>query len=231
MSFVTASDFNLIPYNIPNLTGNNSFSPFVVREEADVLKKLLGLLLYNAFIEGLAALPNVWATGSYDTGDEVTYGNNVYTSAIDGNASTPGANSDWTLTEEDNRWLMLKNGTTYTYNSKSYEWKGMVAMLTPYIYGRWTTDYTVDTHTENAIITVGNENGTPVSAADRIVEAFAEFSEIAGSCYNYGGNLYGFIYTSEDLYLDAVESEFATISSYLYENFSNPVDGVNDFDL
>ena len=232
MSFVTASDFDLIPYNLPNLSGNNAFSPFVLREEGEVLKNLLGLLLYNAFTAGLAALPNVWATGTdYDTGAQVVYGNNVYTSAIDNNPSTPGVNSDWTLTENGNRWLKLKNGVTYTYNNKSYEWKGMVALLTPYIYGRWTSDYTVDTHTENAIVTVGNENATAVSAADRIMEAFAEFSKLADYFRPGEGSLYHFLYYSEDLFLDVIEDEYSGITSYMFENFCNPVDGVNDFDL
>jgi hypothetical protein len=54
--FVTASDFNVVPYDIPNLTGSgpiNSFNSYVEREEKALLKSLLGKSLYDSFIEGL----------------------------------------------------------------------------------------------------------------------------------------------------------------------------------
>lgn len=52
--FLTASDFNILPYNIPNVETNNSFQTYVNEHEADVLKSLMGIVFYTAFVEGLA---------------------------------------------------------------------------------------------------------------------------------------------------------------------------------
>jgi hypothetical protein len=54
--FVTSTDFNIPPLVIPNLQGSgpiNSFNAYVEREEEKILKSLLGVTLYNSFIEGL----------------------------------------------------------------------------------------------------------------------------------------------------------------------------------
>jgi hypothetical protein len=51
--FVTAADFNLIPYSIPNVEANNSFQDYVDSAEKMVLESLLGISLYDAFVEGL----------------------------------------------------------------------------------------------------------------------------------------------------------------------------------
>lgn len=52
--FVTASDFNLKPYNIPNLDAVvNTFQAYANKKEKEALKSLLGLTLYEAFIDGL----------------------------------------------------------------------------------------------------------------------------------------------------------------------------------
>lgn len=51
--FVVKTDFDIQPYTIPNLSGNNNFLDYVEREEEDILKSLLGKSLYDAFIDGL----------------------------------------------------------------------------------------------------------------------------------------------------------------------------------
>lgn len=54
--FVTSTDFDIPPYIIPNLAGSgpiNSFNAYVEREEEKILKSLLGVTLYDSFIEGL----------------------------------------------------------------------------------------------------------------------------------------------------------------------------------
>ena len=59
--FCTPSDFNLIPYAIPNLTlVANSFPPIHRESRERDFTKLLGVTLYNEFLAGLAALPDVW---------------------------------------------------------------------------------------------------------------------------------------------------------------------------
>lgn len=51
--FVTASDFQK-PYNIPNLNAVvNTFPTYVEKKEKEALKSLLGLTLYESFVDGL----------------------------------------------------------------------------------------------------------------------------------------------------------------------------------
>lgn len=53
-SFVQASDFDLIPFNIPNLDKMpNVFAPYVAEQQELILKSLLGASLYESFEEGL----------------------------------------------------------------------------------------------------------------------------------------------------------------------------------
>lgn len=51
--FVTASDFNTPPYDLPNLQGNSTFDDFVDTQEEELLVDLLGRFLYDAFITGI----------------------------------------------------------------------------------------------------------------------------------------------------------------------------------
>jgi len=51
--FLVKTDFDVLPWSIPNLTGNNSFLDYVAREEETILLSLLGKSLYDQFIEGL----------------------------------------------------------------------------------------------------------------------------------------------------------------------------------
>jgi hypothetical protein len=48
--FITAEDFNINPYRLPNLDANEDFASYVDQEEQSVLKKILGRTLYDAFI-------------------------------------------------------------------------------------------------------------------------------------------------------------------------------------
>lgn len=54
MAFVDVTDFNELPYKIPNQNEAREFVTFIEKEETKILKKLLGIDLYNEFIEGLA---------------------------------------------------------------------------------------------------------------------------------------------------------------------------------
>ncbi len=52
--FLTSEDFEVPPYEIPNLAGvANSFSDYVDEHEETILKELMGVQLYDAFISGL----------------------------------------------------------------------------------------------------------------------------------------------------------------------------------
>lgn len=81
--FCTESDFELLPYNIPNLSdpldenaNDGTFEDYCDQVEAEVLEELLGLQLYEEFTLALAGLtPDVWWTRlrdgySYSEGDK-----------------------------------------------------------------------------------------------------------------------------------------------------------------
>lgn len=71
--FVVASDFDLLPYNIPNLEGDkmgNTFADYVEEQEEEILKSLLGVTLYESFIEGLEEdYPEDWWIALRDGAD------------------------------------------------------------------------------------------------------------------------------------------------------------------
>lgn len=53
-NLVVASDFDLLPYNIPNLDKMpNAFAPYVAEKQEELLKSLLGKTLYDSFDAGL----------------------------------------------------------------------------------------------------------------------------------------------------------------------------------
>lgn len=58
-AFVSISDFNNQPYNVPDTetTENSSFAQFIVDKEEEKLTKLFGYEMYKAFIDGLDIVP------------------------------------------------------------------------------------------------------------------------------------------------------------------------------
>lgn len=67
--FLTATDFNIIPYNLPNLDKvGSAFQTYVDRTEKEILISLLGVDTYEAFVAGMAT-PGKWK----DLKDGVNY--------------------------------------------------------------------------------------------------------------------------------------------------------------
>lgn len=54
---ITSSDFTVRPYKIINLEENKDFADFRDYEEAKILKKILGLDLYDQFVAGIGVNP------------------------------------------------------------------------------------------------------------------------------------------------------------------------------
>lgn len=200
--FVLSSDFDVPPFSIPDLGSNNSFADYVEDLEAEILKKLLGKTIYDQFIAGLDAFTAYSASAARVIGDHYSYGNDVWEALTTTAGVTPVAGSDWTLVEEDNKWLLLKNGNDYEYSDNDYEWYGMVKMLKPYVYSKWLTDQ-YDTHTSAGVVVANTENSTVISPARRIAAAYNKFSEIAGAKYCTENSLYGYFVANEVLYPDA----------------------------
>jgi hypothetical protein len=209
--FCTIDSFKA-PYQIPNLDQVvNTFTDWLETAEENVLRELMGNILYNEFIAGLEALPDEYsATASYDTGDQVTSGVNVWESLVDtntGQALIEGSN--WTLVEV-NKWLELKLGTYYGIDN-IYKWAGMEKMLTPYLYSKWLEE-NFDTFTGIGITIPSAENAIVISPLSRICKAFNDYARIAGSWMAKENTMYGFV-----KYNDFAYQNF----TYTYQGYRN----------
>ncbi len=211
--FVTPDDFNVTPYNIPNLKAvANTFPLYIEEKERRVLSKLLGVQLYNQFIAGLNALPPEWENeAAYNIGEQVLYGSSIWEAIAYSIGVEPVEGIDWTLVEVS-KWVLLRDGTEYSYpvnssypDNQTFVWVGMKQMLKPYIYSEWLKD-TFDSHSGIGIVESKAENSNVISPAKRIVDAYNEFAFIAGTSdgidayeeyYDYGAyGYYGYTYNS-----------------------------------
>ena len=180
--FCTAADFNLLPYSIPNLSQvANTFQPYVDKKEAEMLKRLLGVALYNAAIAGHTALPPLWANGSYDIGDRVLYLNDIYEAIADNVNKPPDANPDVWLFIESNIWAPLGQGAIIVWDGgtcggvdQQIEWLGIKDMLIPYIFYCWLRD-TWDNNSGIGIVQGKAENSEVIPPARRLVDAYNDF--------------------------------------------------------
>lgn len=216
--FVTPSNFEIPPYNLSNLDkANNVFPDYVAALEEESLLKLLGRQLYDAFIAGLAALPDEYDEETATViGDQYVYGNDIWEAATVTTGVFPVAGSDWTLIEADNKWLELKNGAEYDYAGKTWKWNGLAKLLTPFIASRWIRD-NVDSFTGNGVVVPSNENSTLISPALRICRAHNDYAEKCGvarggsglyyrdqsfryECLLYHDTLYGFLTANRAVY-------------------------------
>ncbi len=229
MNLVTASDFDIPPYAIPNLDKvANTFPAFVAEQQEEILLEVLGSNLYTAFSEGLDALPGEWigtnGTG-YSIDDLVVYGNDIWKSLADTNLNnTPEEGVNWTISEDGNRWLLLKNGNTYTYNDKVYRFKGFTKIMKPFIYSKWV-EFTFDALTGVGVNISTTENSQPISPATRIIRAWSDFVRNIGGGCEQQDTLYGYLINTnlaEGTFDDTFEDSFDGFQDYLNYWFRNP---------
>lgn len=186
--FVTSSNFDILPYNLPNLD-KVSFPEYVDQVEEEALLKLLGRQLYKSFIDGLEGLEDI---AEYDeaTATEVDtqyiYGNDIWKALTVTTGVFPVAGVNWELVEEANKWLELKNGAEYEYTSKTWKWIGMAKLLTPFVYSRWVRD-NVDSFSGNGVVVPNNENSQLISPIHRISRAHNDYAEKVGVLRGFAG--------------------------------------------
>jgi len=190
--FATSSNFEIPPYNLPNLDKvSNIFPDYVDSVEEEALLKLLGRQLYDAFIDGLEDLPDDYDKETATViGDQYVYGNDIWEAVTVTTGTFPVAGSDWTLIEADNKWLELKNGAEYEYNGKTWKWNGLVKLFVPLIASRWMYD-NADSFTGNGVVVPSNENSTLISPALRICRANNDYAEKVGVIRGGAGLYYG----------------------------------------
>src|SRR6185369_7537587 len=124
--FVTAQDFQEVPYKVPTAftttpqgtkVANPDFDTFIAKAEKKIVLDLLGGSFYEAFIDGLDALPDAWVQTTtpdgYSIDDEVLQDDLIFKSLIDDNVLPTTDETAWE--EVPNIWLQLKNGDSYMY--------------------------------------------------------------------------------------------------------------------
>lgn len=91
------------------------------------------------------------------------------------------------------KWVDLRDGKNYTYGGVTFHFAGLDACLIPAIFALWVKE-TSDQFTASG--TVRNApvlNGTAVSPARRISEAWGRWLTLVGSECQYWDSLYGFL--------------------------------------
>lgn len=229
-AIVSASDYSIPPYTIPlSEEVAVGFSGFVLEEQENILKKILGRLLYSAFDAGITWTVEWSATTSYALDALVVSGDKLYKSLQAANLNHALTDAAWWVEVTDNRWFKLYYGSEYTENSKTYSYGGIKALIKPYIYSEWLAA-TFDNHSGNGIVVANNENAEMISPRSRIVKSWNDFYKRVGNCHSVHDTLYGYLYNSDDTYLDVVEDEYSTITEYMSDAIVD-VGTKNVFDL
>lgn len=220
--FVVAQDFAIPPYQILNLTGNgegSTFAAFVEQEEREHLLKVLGDNLYNAFIDGLV---DEWvATQATVIGQQYAYGNDLWEALTVQTGTAPVEGADWTLVEENNRWLLLKNGNYYTMNGKRYYWDGVVNACKPLIYSKWL-EYTCRTFVGGAVAVPKLENNISIDPSQLICRSWNDWSKRIGGVSEQKNTLYGYLYytnLNSGTFDDTFDETFSDFNNYLAYEF------------
>ena len=95
MALIDVTDFEDLPYKIPNQEETKEFVTFIEAKEEELLKEILGIDLYNEFIEALAdsgELADKWA--NLRDGAEYEYSvTNEYKGLVD--LLKPAIYSEW----------------------------------------------------------------------------------------------------------------------------------------
>lgn len=236
--FVTTTDFDVPPLDLPNLDKvDNSFADFVTEQEEEHLSRLFGVRFWEAFKDGLEALPEDWAVGTdYVIGNTVVYADKVWNAIADSTGVVPGTDP---LTWEDteNIWIALKAGAIYTFEDVTYKWAGMTALVKPLIYSLWLKFAIND-----QVSGVGNvkgkaENADIVSPNTRMCRTWNQYDDLAcgkldgGTRWTFIPNsLFGYLTANTTDFDSVVAPEYSSFDVYLSEQFSGP-GRMNIFDL
>jgi hypothetical protein len=133
----------------------------------------------------------------------------------------------------EERWEKLRDGDIYKIGVHTFEWKGMKEMLIPYLWAMYQRAIYIDNIQGSSISKV--ENSLPANPSSLISNAYNYFSEVAGNIISgtlYAGEieiialeqntLFGFLWYSENTYLDAVQPDYNSIMEYLSNNWELP---------
>lgn len=103
----------------------------------------------------------------------------------------------------DAKWLVLRDGGSYTYGGKNYLWRGMKHLLKPFIWYAWMRDLEVKKSQVGANLALA-ENSEKVSLAPELCRKYNEYAYRSGFtlCRRYVSTLYGFLTANVGTYPD-----------------------------
>ncbi len=235
--FVTASNFEVPPMNLPGLDHvPNSFTDFVTEQEEEHLSKLFGVRFWTAFKAGIAALPSAWAVATaYIIGNTVTHANKEWTALQDSTGVVPGTDP---LTWEDaeNKWLALREGANYTTEDVEYVWAGMAKLVTQLIYSQWLRHVVADQVSVVGVVKGKSENADAGSVNIRMCRAWNKYSDLAygpkllRGFASVANTLFGYLSENASAFDSDVAPEYDSFDDYLSDQFTSP-GHMNIFDL
>lgn len=165
--FVEDTDFDAIPYNIPNsVDAPNALDDLIPFAERQLLRQILGSSTYNEFI------------------------NAVF---VDPDANPPEYKPDEEIPQ---KWLDLRDGADYVLSDSpdavSYRYDGIVGIIKPYICAEWwdKNASNISEHGESEPIV---ENGVIISPAKKISDYWNEADKLIGQDGCDEDTLYGFM--------------------------------------
>jgi hypothetical protein len=231
---VTAEDFNIRPYKLPNLDNeqvNAEFTQFVEDWEAEWYRRIFGRSFYDKFIEGINALPPEWdAEDAYVAADQtlVVEGLNIYRVIVDNTNSKPTpTNANWEVVELGNRWLKLIKGYTYSIlPGRVYTWVGLMSAEKFAIFSAWTKAGVDSVAGVGGTVTADVENSEVASSAQNIATSWNKFARLIGGRTKQDkyDTLFGYLISTSQAgtFDDTFDESFNSFIQYMASEFGWP---------
>lgn len=187
--FVEITDFDALEYSIPKVNDyGSSINAFIEKMEEKRLRELIGNDLYDLFIEGLEDLPGEYsATVATVINQQYCYGLDIWKALTVTTGTLPVEGSDWELVEEDNQWLVLRDGITFEVNGKKHVWAGMNNMLVPIVYAE-ILEATQRKNTGIGLTTSKAENAIIIESVHDIVRGNNDYVRFAKTLFTFFDN-------------------------------------------
>ena len=130
------------------------------------------------------------------------------------------------------KWLDLVNGKTYTKESKTFTWKGLIytegiykgSLLVPFVYYQFLKEnVSLLTGTGEKVLDASNAIG--VNSTQRMVMSWNDFvNQYQGQCFNYSVNRYYHDGVLVEDYFTGNDSEQVNLIQYLEDNQADYID-------
>lgn len=92
----------------------------------------------------------------------------------------------------EEKWKDLTNGAEYSFEGKTYKWKGMASLLIPYTHKEWILSRT-ELLSNVGMIKGKPENSVPQTDVRKLAKSDIAFRKLLGDECNQEGTFYGFM--------------------------------------